>query len=238
MKGRDFDEDSRKGSQPKLPNINNVPKYDSPFAIPDDAEVRDQICRYFEWRRKKKRGRDSKNRGIRTWKFGRRGLKNRVLLFGSSMTWVRRVKNRIVINLKLVFLKLLKMQSKIGLRSISLCMILLVKRGKLCCSRCWLIIKGKKSISFKSWLNYIKKDLRELSLCWRRIWRILIHTLLKIKKMLEMQSKKQKFRPERKIRRWQLSRKNLRYRRIWLEKICQRKIPCKVWRNTKISLKV
>ena len=39
MKGRDFDEDSRKGSQPKLPNINNVPKYDSPFAIPDDAEV-------------------------------------------------------------------------------------------------------------------------------------------------------------------------------------------------------
>jgi hypothetical protein len=38
MKTRDFDEDSRKGSVPKLPSV-NVPKYDSPFAIPDDAEV-------------------------------------------------------------------------------------------------------------------------------------------------------------------------------------------------------
>lgn len=48
MKSKEFDEESRKGSQQKLPSIPNVPKYDSPFAIPDDAEVSLPIPRSLE----------------------------------------------------------------------------------------------------------------------------------------------------------------------------------------------
>jgi hypothetical protein len=39
MKTRDFDEEEKKTGLPKIPSNRQVPKYDTPFAIPDDAEV-------------------------------------------------------------------------------------------------------------------------------------------------------------------------------------------------------
>lgn len=62
MKSKEFDEESRKGSQQKLPSIPNVPKYDSPFAIPDDAEVSLSIPRSLEWRKRKNNENANKNK--------------------------------------------------------------------------------------------------------------------------------------------------------------------------------
>jgi hypothetical protein len=48
MKTREFDEEERKNGLPKIPSNRQVPKYESPFAIPDDAEVADASHRSFE----------------------------------------------------------------------------------------------------------------------------------------------------------------------------------------------
>lgn len=39
MKTTQYDEEDRKNALPKIPSSKQVPKYESPFAIPDDAEV-------------------------------------------------------------------------------------------------------------------------------------------------------------------------------------------------------
>lgn len=39
MKTNQFDEEEKRNALPKIPSSRQVPKYESPFAIPDDAEV-------------------------------------------------------------------------------------------------------------------------------------------------------------------------------------------------------
>ena len=39
MKTTQYDEEDKKNALPKIPSSRQVPKYESPFAIPDDAEV-------------------------------------------------------------------------------------------------------------------------------------------------------------------------------------------------------
>lgn len=47
MKTTQYDEEDKKNVLPKIPSSRQVPKYDSPFAIPDDAEVGLQPLRSF-----------------------------------------------------------------------------------------------------------------------------------------------------------------------------------------------
>lgn len=134
--------------------------------------------------------------------------------------------------------KLPKLPSKTESKSINQCINSSVKREKLYSSKCWSIIKDKKSINFNKWPDFIEKDWKELSKCFKRTWSHSTVIWMIIKKKQEMPSKRLKLKPEKRIKKLPSSKKNCKFKLISLAKTCQKGKLYKTWKSTKIFLKV
>lgn len=57
---------------PKLNSKGHVPNYESPFAIPDDAEVTHHSYRYLGWKKGKKNANARKRNAMKNLKYGKK----------------------------------------------------------------------------------------------------------------------------------------------------------------------
>ena len=157
MQNRDEDADSTT-NLPRIPSKSKTPVYDSPFAIPDDAEVPPETFRYSEWRREKKNASGRRRKETENWRYGRRVSRSKESASGNSTSWGRKKRRKIPTNPRAASSRRPRTPSRTGSGPTNPCISLLTKHAKLWSFRCWSTINEKRSMSSKSSPNSTGKD--------------------------------------------------------------------------------
>lgn len=171
--------------------------------MPEDSEVTLCIFRSFVWRKKKKIEKDNSKLKIKGWKSGRKVWRKVVSLSNNSINLANNKMMKRKTRLKSVWLRQLRVPLKIEWKSISLCMILSVRRDKLSFFKCSLITKEKRSMNLRKWPDCIEEDWKELKKCLKRICKLSTAIWMKIKNRPVMPSKKQNFKLVQKTKKLQ-----------------------------------
>ena len=151
MKVNEFmEENASRSLLPKIKRNESGGKLESPFAMPEDAEVTPLKIRFSEWSKKNGIENDKKRHKGTKWKFGRRASKSKALPSNNLTNWANRKSTKKKIKPKWALSRPPKTPSKTESKSTNPCTSSSAKNDKPYSSKCLSITKDKKSINSKT----------------------------------------------------------------------------------------
>lgn len=158
--------------------------------------------KFSEWKKRKRKESDNKRQKINNSKYGKKESRKLASPSGNWMIYKKPPSKNNKMPPKSVLLKLLRQPSKTESKLTSQCTISSAKNGKPSFSRCLSTTKDRKLTNSNKWPDYIEKDSKGLSICWKKTWSPLTVIWMSIREKQETRLKEPRIRQERRMRKW------------------------------------